>query len=197
MSITRIMEPTRIAQGEELEWTRTFDDFPATEYTLEYRFRGPATGFNVTAAADGEGFHAEIEANAFTASAACVGRWMWQAWATEIADADHVEMIGSGFLQVVAGFVTGTTTAVELRTPAMICLAAIDAAMLAFATSDVQEYEIATPAGTRRVKRSDKAQLLDLRKYWSGIVAQEATRERTRRGGSFGTQIGVRFFDEN
>jgi hypothetical protein len=195
MSITRTIEPTRIAQGEELEWTRTFDDYPATEYTLEYRFRGPATGFNITATADGEGFHAEIEANAFTSSAAAVGRWMWQAWATEIADPDHVEMIRDGFLQVSAGFVTGTVTAVELRSPAKIQLDAIDAALLAFNTSDVQEYEIATPAGTRRVKRSDKAQMIEQRKYWAKIVAQEAAKERVKNGGSFATEVRLRHFE--
>ena len=72
----------------------------------------------------------------------------------------------------------------------------IDAALLAFATSDVQEYEITTPAGGRRVRRSDKTELTSQRKYWAGIVENELARERARNGKPLMQTIQMRVYDE-
>lgn len=190
---TRTIEPSKIFQGEELEWTRDFDDFTADLYTLEYRFRGPSTGFNVTATADGTGFHAEIEsASSLTMTP---GRWMWQAWATEIADSDHVQMIASGFVQAISGYATATTTAIAKSTAQQI-VDAIDAAILASsADSDVVEYEIDTPSGKKRVRRS-RSEAASLRSIYAKIVSQETARDRVATGGSFGRQIKVRTWSQ-
>ncbi len=190
---TRITEPTQITQGDRVAWTRTISDYPATLYTLEYRFRSDAgPGFNVTADADGDDFDAVItSAQSATAKA---GKYAWQAWLTEIADATHTFAIQVGNTTITPGFATDAKGIVDLRSPAKQTLDAIDAALLAAATSDVMEYEISTPSGMRRVKR--RLDLLTMRKEFAAIVAAENTRERLRRGGPFMQTVGVRFYDE-
>lgn len=187
----RIIEPTRITQGEEIEWTRSFADFPASLYTVAYRFRGPGYGFDVAATADSDDHHAELESA--QSLAAKIGRWQWQAWATEIADSDHVQMITSGFTQILQGYASGTTAAIELRTPAKITLDALNAAIADKATADQLEYEISTPTGSRRIKRMMMSDLLSARKTYAAIVANENAREKIRNGGNLGTKIDVRF----
>lgn len=174
--------PSRITQGERVEWTRSYSDYPADEYDLQYRFRGPGTGLDVDATADGTTF--EVVMTAADPAFNVVGNYQWQAWLTEIADATNTLIIETGTLEVKQGFVADSTEDIDLRSAAQIALDTIDAAMLAFASSDVTEYEISTPAGSRRVKRSDKSQLFELRKHYAMIVSMERTRERLRKGGS-------------
>lgn len=194
MSTTRITEPTQFTQGERLAWTKTLADYPASEWTLKYYFRTAAgPGFNVTATASGDDHLAEVAAS--VTSGVGTGRIDWQAWVTEIADTDNVQQIESGYATVKLGFDPAKTAKVDLRTPAKIALDSIDAAMEAFATSDIQEYEISTPSGSRRVKRSARADLLSLRKYYGGRVALEEAAERARTTGKFGRSVNVRVFD--
>jgi hypothetical protein len=63
--------------------------------------------------------------------------------------------------------------------------------MLAFASSDVTEYEIQTPAGSRRVKRSDKQQLTELRKQYAMIVSMERTKKRIQNGGTLMRSVPI------
>jgi hypothetical protein len=186
----RQTEPTVITQGEALEWEKSFCDFPSDEYTLQYRFRGPGTGFNEDATAQDDGsFLATV--TAANTLAMSTGRYQWQAWLTEIADSTNSQMIAEGVVDVRRGFADDQLGTIDLRTPAKIALESIDAAMAAFATSDVQEYEISTPAGTRRVKRSARADLLSLRKHYAMIVARETAAERGRNTGKYGRQIVI------
>lgn len=181
-------EPLQVSQGERVTWTRTLDDYDATEYTLVYRFRGQGEGFDVTCTADGTDFAAVLAVGTNQA----VTAYQWQAWLTEIADSTNTFIIDSGTIEVLRGFVADATKPVDLRTPAKKCLDSIDEA-LASAGSDIAEYEISTPAGSRRVKR--RTDLLDLRKYWASVVANEVAREKARRTGVFGQVIGVRMYD--
>ena len=189
----RTTEPTQISQGERIEWTKSLCDFPATEWTLVYRIRGVGPGVDVTCTPDGDDHVAVITAAASVLFG--VGAYQWQSWLTEIGDATNTVQLSDGSLNVKRGFVFGETGDIDLRSDAQIMLDAIDAALLAFATSDVMEYEISTPSGSRRVKRSDKTQLTEQRKYWAAIVMNEKAKAKTAAGGSFGTQVDVRFFD--
>ena len=189
----RVTEPTSVTQGEQIEWKRTFCDYPATEWTLEYRYRGPDTGFNITATADGSAFDAVL--TSAMSAAADPGDWKWQAWATNIADTAIKLMLDAGDIKVFQGFASANTAEIDLRTDAKKTLDAIDAALLAFANSDIQEYEITTPAGNRHVKRSDKSQLTAQRKYWAGIVSRENLAERVKNGGPFAKSVKARMFE--
>lgn len=187
--MSRTTEPTIITQGEQIEWTRCLSDFPADEWDLQYRFRGPGTGFNIDATADGTDFLAIATATATAGMTS--GKYTWQAWATNIADSTDVRMIDSGSVTVRLGFSESTTTEVDLRSAAKIMLDTLDAVLLVSGSADVVEYEISTPAGSRRVKRESRSSVIELRKYWAGIVSRENEAERLRNGGRFGKPIKV------
>lgn len=193
--IDRQTEPHTITTREHVEWTKSYCDYPASLWTLQYRFRGPSTGFNVSGVADGDDFTVAI-LGTMTDDMTVAGTYIWQAWLTEIADATNIIMVESGNVTVKLGFDPTSVLTVETRSKAKIILDTIDAALLAFSTSDVLEYEITTPAGSRRVKRSDKTVLTSERAYWAGIVSGEIAREEARATGVFGSQVLVRYKDE-
>lgn len=186
----RTTEPVYITQGEQFTWKRSFGGYTSDEWTLQYRFRGNGAGFNINATASGSGF--EATATATQTAAMATGQYVWQAWLTNIATPADTREVDAGAVTVKQGFTASPTTALELRTPAKIMLDTIDAALLAFATTDVMEYEISTPAGSRRVKRSDKTNLTEQRDKWALIVKREMAAERLRNGGKYGLQIKVR-----
>ncbi|MEO7538882.1 MAG: hypothetical protein ABIV21_02560 [Pyrinomonadaceae bacterium] len=177
----RQIEPTHITRGERPEWTRTFSDYPADEWTLQYRFRGPGNGFNVAATADGTGFAVSVPGT--TTDDMVAGRYLWQAWVTEIADATNIQMIASGFVTVTQGFDAASTAEVETRTAARIAYDAISASLAGIASSDQMEYEISTPAGSRRIKRYARSELVTLLRHYALIVAREEANERMRTTG--------------
>jgi hypothetical protein len=189
----RDTEPTRITQGESQEWKRGFCDYPASLWTLQYRFRGVGTGFNVTATADGDDFAAGVTTT--QTAAMSKGKYEWQAWATNIADTTVIRKIDEGTLIVELGFTSGSTGTVELRSVAKQTLDAIDAALLVAGASTTIEYEITTPAGTHREKKS-RTEVLELRKYYARIVASEDQNTSIRNGGKFGKAVKVRMFEQ-
>lgn len=189
--------PSIITTREEVSWTKTYCDYPASLWQLNYYFRGPGTGFNaawateVTADADNPDKFAITVPAAKTDDVTVAGVYTWQAWLTETADTTNKIKIGEGRTRFVLGFDPASVATVETRSNAQIALDTIDAALLAFSTSDITEYEIETPAGRRRVKRSDKSNLLSMRKHWAVIVGAEKTRERLRNGGSLMQSIPI------
>lgn len=190
---TRTCEPSVIVTGEKIEWTRTFKDYPASLWNLVYYFRGPGTGVNVTATADGDDFVMSL-ASGTSDDFSVAGKYRYQAWASLKTDATDKHVVADGFVTVKIGFVSAATS-VETRSAAKICLDVIDAAISGQMTRSVQEYEISTPAGTRRVKRMSPADLLEARTYYAKIVSGEIARERAAQGKSVGTQYKMRMFD--
>lgn len=187
--MSRTTEPREIIKGERIEWTRDLADYPASLWTLKYRFRNTGTGVNVTCTADGDTHVAVMEASAsddFTV----LGKVEWQAWIEEIADATNTFVVDQGEAVIKAGFVD-STAAVDTRSTAKKIVDAIDAAMLVSAGSDVIEYEIETPAGRRRVKKSRDAAMAE-RKYYAAIVSRENHAARVRNGGPFAKPVRVR-----
>ncbi len=191
MSDTRITEPTQITTRESLAWTRTFDGYPATEWTLSYVFKGVGVGFNVAATADGDAFAVSVAGTVTQKMAA--GQYQWQAWVTNIDDTSIVKMIGQGPVTVKLGFDPTSAGAVELRSANKIMLDTLDAALKQ--TGDLLDYEISTPSGMRRVRRQLRSEALGLRKYYAELVAREDAAERARATGKFGKTVNVRVFD--
>lgn len=185
----RETEPTQITQGEKLEWQKTFCDHPASLWTLQYRFRGVGPGFDADASASGDDYTVEVPI-ASTAGMS-VGKYQWQAWVTEIADVTNKIMVGAGRVTVSRGFVASSTGNIELRSDAKIALDAINAAILGKATNDQMEYEITTPAGSRKIRRVPLPDLLAARKEYAAIVARENAAERVKSGGQFGRMVVI------
>lgn len=187
----RTTEPNTIRQGERIEWTRAISNYSAEDYDLEYRFRsnvGP--GADVVATADETGFIAVL--TAAQSALMSPGSYEWQAWLTEQADATNTFQVDAGRSNVELGFVSGSTGNVETRSVARQHVDALQAALLAPATGQPLEYEITTPAGSRRVKYEagyTREEQLNWLKYWKKIVAREIAIARYQAGKGYGRGI--------
>lgn len=194
-AIVRTIEPTQITQREAVEWTKSYPDYPATLWTLKYLFRGRGPGVTVTATTnDVTGFAAALTA-AQTVTMAPV-RYTWQAVLTEIAATTNKIYIATGFTTVKVGFDPDADDEIDTRSANEITLDIINAAISGQMTENVLEYEITTPAGTRKVKRMTSTDLFAARTLFATLVAQERQRERLRNGGPFFQSVKVRMRDE-
>ena len=190
------VEPDVFTQGETLEWTKTLADFPASEWELKYYFRGAGPGFDVTAIADGSTHVVTVEAGnavpSATTALCTVGRYFWEAWATNRSNANDKHLADEGRVEVRRSFLSVTTaTVVDDRSQAEQDLAAVRLALMG--NTDVMEYEIAGPGSSRRLRRFAKAELIDLEKHLIKRVAAERRQERRRRGGDYQRKIEVGF----
>lgn len=167
--MTLYTEPTYLTQGERVAWTRDIcGNYPSSLWTVKYKFRGPSTGFDITATIDGLNFAAVITAAQSLTMA--VGTWKWWAYATEIANALNIIEVGNGLMTVYQG-APSAFDAIETRSANEIILASLQTA---FSNNlAVAEYEISTPAGSKKIKYGSRNELLAQIKYYSGLVANE------------------------
>lgn len=178
-------EPREIVVGSTLKWTRDFEDYPASEYSLTYYFRGAGQGFDAAASADGDSFAVTVPAA--TTSGMTPGAYYWQA----VAVKDGEKFVAArGEAKAVAGLASvDAATTVDGRSEAKKTLDAIDALLAGKATLDQQEYTIAD----RSLRRIPVPELLLLRKEYARRVMRERRRERVKRGGTVFSSVKVRF----
>jgi hypothetical protein len=175
-------EPRSFIAGETLEWSKSFDDYPADEWTLKYSLRGPGTApADITATADGEDFLVDVSST-YTA-ALTPGTWRMVGWVEKGSEKHFV--YDREVIVVAAPATSGT---LDARSTAKQIVDAIDAYMLAgpAASNAVKRYRIAD----RELERYDAAQLKDLRTYYWNIYVRE---ERSKRGGSSMRNINCGF----
>jgi hypothetical protein len=178
-------EPSELRAGDTWKWRREdLEDYPAPTWTLKYRFKNAAGGFEVTAAADGVA-HAVVVAAATTAPYAA-GSYAWVAWVESGAEKYTVD---SGELRVLPDLRAGTATAAQdVRSHARRVLEAIEAVLEGRATRDQEEYRI----GERMLKRTPIADLLALRDRYKAEVESEAVARRVMAGETPGYALQVR-----
>lgn len=181
----RKTEPKSFLQGETLEWTREFADFPASEgWTLNYYFRGQGKGFDAAGVADGDSF--VITVPSATTAAMSVTDYSWQA----IAEKDNKKFLAdSGFAEVKKGFAaTAADDSLDVRSENEKTLAAIRAMIGGKASLDQMEYTI----GNRQLKRIPIPDLIMLEKRYELKVKNEREAARLKKGGRIFKQVLVR-----
>lgn len=164
---TATTEPTSARAGDLWVWRREdlSADYPASSWTLTYRFKNAAGGFEVVAAADGDYFEATVAAATSTSIAA--GVYAWQA---RVSSGTEYYTVDTGELEVLPNLFAGlAATASDQRTHARKVLEAIEAVLEGRATTDQEEYTI----GSRSLKRIPIADLLAFRDRYRMAVARE------------------------
>jgi hypothetical protein len=177
--------PKEFTVGESLEWKKSFFDYPASEWTLTYYFRGAGPGFNAVATADGDGFFITV---AKTVTASCsAGIYYFQAF---VEKGSEKFLIDEGEVKVIASLVAvATTTTLDNRSQIKITLDNIDAMIAGKATLDQQEYTI----GDRQLKRYPIPDLLEMRKEYARLYEQEKRTEAKKKGGGVFKNYKVKF----
>lgn len=169
-------EPSVLRAGDTWKWRREDlnGDWPAPSWTLKYRFKNQAGGFEITATASGVNF--DVVVTAATTAAFVAGDYTWQAWVE--GGASEVYTVGEGTLKVLASLRAGSAgTAQDLRSHARKVLDAIKAVLENRASLDQQSYQI----HGRALSRTPIPDLLVLRDRYEEDVASEERAEKLRR----------------
>ncbi len=175
------IEPQTLRAGDTWRWLRTFDDYPAGTWTLKYRFKNAAGGFEITATASGTDHSVTVAASTSTAYAA--GTYQWIAW---VESGSEKFTVAEGSAVVLADLRTGTATAaLDVRSHARKVLAAIEAVLERRATKDQESYEIFG----RSLKRTPIADLLKLRSRYQMEVRAEDAADKMAKGQDPGGRI--------
>lgn len=192
-------EPSIIYRGETLGWIRpaaetTYVDADgnsvecqASEWTLKYRYAGPAGAFEISAVAYGGDFSASATAAA-TANYP-VGAYSWIA-IVEKGSGPSLErhIIDTGTCEVMEG-PTEYIAGLDRRSHAKKVLDAIEAVILNRATADQLAYSI----NGRSLQKTPLPDLLKLRSLYMAEYERELRAERIRKGLDGGGSIYVRF----
>lgn len=178
-------EPASLRAGDTWKWLRTLDDYPASApWTLKYRFKNAAGGFEIVASASGND-HA-VSVTAATTAAYAAGSYTWTAWVE--GGSSEKYSVGEGTLDVLPDYRAGVATvALEDRSHAAKMLAAIEA-WLEARDPAVAEYEIAG----RRMKYIPAGELVKLRNRYQAEVANERAAAELAAGLGTGRKIQFR-----
>lgn len=179
------VEPDALRVGLTWQWRREdLPDYPASTYTLTYRFRGASAGFTFNASADGTN-HA-VTVAAATTSGYTPGVYTGVGYVTT---GSTVIEVWRGTLTVLPALSSG-----DGRTHVRIVLDAIEAVIEGRASHSDLEKEITTGAGTsRRLRHMPFADLLLLRETYKRYEAQEIAAEKITSGRPGGRKIVTRF----
>jgi hypothetical protein len=179
-------EPTSLRAGDTWRWLRTLDDYPATDWTLKYRFRHPTlAGFEIVASASGSDH--SVTVSAATSAGYGAGTWAWVAWVEGGSSEKYT--VDQGTVEIAADFRAAAASAtLDTRSHARKVLAAIEAVIENRATLDQEEYTIAG----RSLKRTPAGELLKLRLRYLNEVRNEQAAERLANGLGTGRIIGAR-----
>ena len=178
------IEPSSLRSGDTWTWTKTLDDYPATAWTLKYRFKSAAGGFEIVATASGSDHAATVAAA--TSAGYAAGTYTWVAW-VEGGTAEKYT-VGQGSTEILPDYRNGlATVALDDRSHAAKTLAAIEA-WIEGRDQGVAEYEIAG----RRMKYIPIGDLLKLRQRYQAEVAAETSRAAIAAGLGTGRKIQFR-----
>lgn len=176
------IEPTTLTAGDTWTWERTLADYPAPTWVLSYRLLSQAGEIAISASADGSD-HLVSVAKATTA-AYKAGLYKWFA---SVTDGTSRYQVGAGLVTVLpdpaaagAGF--------DPRSHARRVLEAIEAVIEGRATKDQEEYSI----GSRSLKRTPIAELLELRDRYRAEVRGEELAEGIANGQAAGQRLLAR-----
>jgi hypothetical protein len=181
-------EPSSLRLGDTWQWRREdlASDYPASTWTLTYRFKNAVGGFEIIATADGNNFAVTVLAATTAAYTSGAGTY---AWAAQVSSGASKFTVDSGTLIVEPNLFAGTSTAAsDQRTHNQIVLDAIKAVMESRASKDQQEYVIAG----RKLVVTPIADLIKLFSFYEQRVAGEQAAENLRNGIAVGGRIQVR-----
>lgn len=176
-------EPDRLRAGDTWRWTRSLADYPATTWTLKYRMKSAAAGFEISATASGSDHSITVAASTTTAYTA--GSYNWIAW---VESGSEKFTVDEGSIEVLSDYRSGTAAAaLDDRSHAQTMVDNIRA-WLESKDPAVAEYEIAG----RRMKYIPIADLLKLRHQYESEVVAEVARKKLEHGENFGRRIQFR-----
>ena len=158
--------PKSFFQGDTVSWDDSLSaDYPATLWTLTYKFVNAAGNIAVMADADGDDYTVNLAA-AVTLTY-IPGQYTWVGKVADIATGLEIHTVLAGSTEVLQD-ITGSNSG-DLRSWAAIALENVEAVIANRATVDQEAYSIQG----RSLSRTPLNDLIAFRKYLQGEVAKE------------------------
>lgn len=177
-------EPITLRAGDTWQWKRSLTDYPAGTWTLKYRFKNAAGGFEVVASADGTDHSVTVAAATSTGYAA--GKYAWIAWVEAGTEKFTVDQ---GTVEVLPDLRTGAATAAQdTRSHARKVLDALEALLEGKATRDQMAYTI----NGRSLERLKPEEVIKWRSFYRAEVLREERAEAIASGLGGGARVVVR-----
>lgn len=177
-------EPDTLNVGDTWRWTRTLADYPAGSWTLKYRFKSAAGGFEVTASASGTDHSVAVAAA--TSAGYTAGDYTWTAWVEGGTSEKYT--VDSGVCTLLPDYrAAAASAALDDRSHAKKMLDAIEA-WLESRDPAVASYEIAG----RKMQYVPIAELIKLRSRYTLEVQAEINAAKLARGEGVGRKIQFR-----
>lgn len=188
MELTNI--PSQIVTGSTVIFTRSYSDFPSSEWELSYHLRGTGALDVVADPLPDGSFEVTLIASTGPGpTPLVVGKYFYQAYVTNLSDSTDKRLVDNGTVEILIDLSDTGITTYDGRSVAEIMVEAIDAVMTKKATRDQASYTI----GQRTLVRIPPDQLLQWRKYYAAIVSNEAIQRRVAAGESPFETIAVEF----
>lgn len=187
-----VFEPEVIVAGDNVQWTRVYDDYDPVNYTLSYALM-PVTGTRITVTATNYGDNKTFLVNVPGATtktwlpSAPGAPYLWQAYITD-GSANRTTLY-SGRMVIKADFSTATVQ--DYRSTISITLANLYAVVQGKATTDQQSYTIRG----RSLSRMQPKELLEWIDFYEELHARELRREAIAQGRPNKGRLVARFND--
>lgn len=179
------IEPSEVRAGDTWKWTKSLPDYPASAWTLKYRFKNATTGFEITASASGDAYSVTVAAA--TTAAYASGSYSWIAWVEGGTSEKYT--VDTGVCTVDPDYRSGTASvALDDRSHARKVMDSIEAVIEGRASKDQERYQIAG----RELIRTPIPILLKLRQHYKAEVDGQAAAEAIANGLATGRRIQFR-----
>lgn len=131
------IEKEKLVSGLDWNWSESVSGYPATTYTLKYVIKkGTNNPIELLSSADGS-IHEFIIDDAETAAYAA-GYYSYTAYVVEIADTDHIILVGTGVAEILKDLVSVS----DARTHDLIMVENLRANILSLSTKTMSDVSI-------------------------------------------------------
>lgn len=180
-------EPTKAYCGDTIAWTKTLNDYEASEgWTLKYAFRSKdRLELTVTATADGEGYSATI--TPADSAALPVGVLSWAAFVVN-ADESQRYTVATGTIEILINPAEG-----KGQEPLSTARQALEAVNVALIENAARPEGSITFSDGRTVSYRNHAELVQLRNALLSEVRNEEKAAKIAAGMDSGANIRIRF----
>lgn len=175
-------EPTTITAGDTLRWTRTLDDYPASEWTLMYSLLPLAGGTAIEIESTADGDTHSVDVAATTTAEYAAGEYNLVAYVTDVSLARFSQPQLSKRITILPD--PASATAADQRTDAEKKLSLLRTAYDALVSKSVTSTTISGNVYTLRSLDELQRQI----KHWTSVVLAE---KQARNAGS--GRIFIRF----
>ncbi len=189
MAVTRPTEPpAEIRAGSTLWWSATYDDFPASTWTLTYTLRGPAK-YTITATSSGDTHHVDVAA---TVTAAYLpGEYTLLG---EVTDGTAVYPLPEGSRRfTITEDLAQSSSSYDARSWNEQMVDAIKLVIAGRATRVEENYEVSFAGHAQKLSLLSFEELNEALRFYEARVDAEKRREAVANGKSAGRNIQVRF----